>query len=106
MKEGLVQAIQALYENSSIAVLLNIHLGKFFKTSVGVRQGCFLSPILFILFLEKIMQETLHDHKASIYTVGKPIIMPHTICGRHQSYGGGSGELQDLTSKLVDRARA
>ena len=32
---------------SSSAVLLNIQLGEFFKTTIGVRQGCLLSPILF-----------------------------------------------------------
>ena len=64
--EGLVQAIQALYENFSSAVLLNSQLGEFFKTTVGVCQGCLLSLILFNLFLEKIMQETLHDHHTSI----------------------------------------
>ena len=63
IEEGLVQAIQALYENSSTTVLLNSQLGEFFNTTVGVRQGCLLSPILFNLFLEKIMQETLHNHQ-------------------------------------------
>ena len=51
--EGLVQAIQALYENSSGAVLLNSQLREFFKITVGVRQECLLSPILFNLFQEK-----------------------------------------------------
>ena len=50
IEEGLVQAIQALGANSSSAVLLNSQLGEFFKTSVGVRQGCLLSPILLNLF--------------------------------------------------------
>ena len=57
--EGLVQAIQALYENSSGAVLLNSQLGGFFKTTVSVSQECLLSPIFFNLFLENIKQETL-----------------------------------------------
>ena len=70
--EGLVQAIQALYENSSCAVLLNSQLGEFCKTA-AVRQGCLLSPILFNLFLEKIMQKTLHDHHTSISIGGRPI---------------------------------
>ena len=60
-----VQAIQAIYiyENSSSAVLLNSQLGEFFKKTVGVRQECLLSHILFNLFLVKVMQETLHDHQ-------------------------------------------
>ena len=55
MHEGLVQAIQALYENASSEVLLNSQLGEFFKTTVGVRQGRLLSLILFSLFLENIV---------------------------------------------------
>ena len=52
---------------------MNSQLGEFFRTTVGVRQGCFLSPILFNLFLEKIMQETLHDHHIAISIGGRPI---------------------------------
>ena len=62
IEEGLGQASQALYENSSSAVLLNCQLGEFFKTTAGVRQGRSLSPILFNLLIEKIMRETFHDH--------------------------------------------
>ena len=39
IEEGYVQAIQALYENSSSAVLLNSQLGEFFQTIVGVPLG-------------------------------------------------------------------
>ena len=37
---GLVQANQAIYKNSSGTALLNSQLGEFFKTTIGVRQGC------------------------------------------------------------------
>ena len=102
--EGLVQVIQALYENSSSAILLNSQLGEFFKTTV-VNQGCLLLPILFNLFLEKIMQETLHDHHTSTSTGGR------SICNLQFAddidlMGGSNGELQDLTNRLVDRATA
>ena len=103
IEKKFVQAIQALYENSSSAVLLNSQLGEFFKSTVGVRQGCLLSPILFNLFLEKIMQEILHDHHTSIFIGGKPIT---GAADDIDAIGGSNSELQDLTNRFVDRATA
>ena len=103
VEEELVKAIQALYENSSSAVLLNSQLGEFFESTVGVRQGCLLSPILFNLFLEKIMQEILHEHHTSIFTGGRPII---GLANDIDAMGGSNSELQDLTNRFVDRATA
>ena len=57
---NLIQVMEALYRDSSSAVLLNNNLGDFFKTTVGVRQGCLLSPVLFNIYLEHIMKEALH----------------------------------------------
>ena len=84
---------------------MNSRLGEFFKTAVGVRQGCLFPPILFNLFLETIMQETLHDHHTSISSGGWP------ICNLRFTdniilMGGSNGELQDPDNKLVDRATA
>ena len=52
---------------------VHCQLEEFFKTTVGVRQECLLSPILFNLFLDKIMQETLHDHHIPISIDGMSI---------------------------------
>ena len=71
--ERLAGVIQALYEHSSSAILLNDQLGEFFKTTVGVRQGCLLSPVLFNMFLERIIQETLQDHHTSISIGGRSL---------------------------------
>ena len=104
-EEGLVRVILALYENSSSAVLLNRQLGELFKTTVGVRRGCLLSPILFNSFVGKIMQETFHKHHISISTYGRP------ICNLRFNddidlMDGINRKLQDLTNRLVDRATA
>ena len=96
---------QALYENFSSAVLLNSQLGEFFKTTVGVRQGCLLSPILFNLVLEKIMQETLHDHHTSISICGRPTCNLR-FADDIDLTGGSSSELQGLTNRHGDRTTA
>ena len=76
---------------------------EFFKTTTGVCQGCLLSSILFNLFPEKIMQETLHDHHTSISTGGRPICNLQ-FADDIKLMGGSNGELQGLTNWLVDRA--
>ena len=37
-------------------------MGEWFKTTVGVRQGCLLSPTLYNVFLEQIMSDPLEEH--------------------------------------------
>ena len=86
------------------AVLMNSKLGKFFKTTASVRQGCLLSPILFNLFLENIMQETLHYHHTSISIGGRPKC--NLRFADIDFMGGSNGEVPDLTNRLVDRATA
>ena len=49
------------------------------------------------------MQETLHGHRMSIFNGGRPICNLR-FADDIDLMGGGSGELQDLTNRLVDRA--
>ena len=105
IEEGLIQAIQALYNTASSAVLLNNQIGDYFKTTVGVRQGCLLSPVLFNLFLENIMRETLHDFHSTI-SVGGRTINNLRFADDIDLLGGSNEELQDLTRRLEERAGA
>ena len=43
-----------LYDKATSAVLFNSSIGDWFRTTVGVRQGCLLSPTLVVIFLERI----------------------------------------------------
>ena len=104
-EEGLVQVIQALYEHSSSAVLLNKQLGELFQTTVGVRQGCLLSTVLFSLFQEEITHETLQDYHTSISIGGRPLCNLQ-FADNIDIMGGSCNELQDLTNRLAARARA
>ena len=70
---NLVRAIEHLYDNAISAVHMNGSTGEWFRTTVGVRQGCLLSPTLFKIFLERIMSGALEVH------VGKVSIGRRTI---------------------------
>ena len=105
IEEGLIQTIQALYNTASSAVLLNNQIGDYFKTTVGVRQGCLLSPVLFNLFLENIMRETLHDFNSTI-SIGGRTINNLRFADDIDLMGGSNRELQDLTKRLEEKAGA
>ena len=65
---NLVRNIEQLHDKAKSAVQMNGSIGEWFRTAVGVRQGCLLSPTLFNIFLERIMSDVLvqHDGKVSI----------------------------------------
>ena len=63
---SIIRAIENLYDKAQSAVLFNGSTGEWFRTTVGVRQGCLLSPTLFNIFLERIMCEALDDHEGSV----------------------------------------
>ena len=51
------------------------------------------------------MQETLHDHHTFIFLGGRPICNL-SFANDIDLMGGSNGGLQDLTNRLVHRARA
>jgi len=59
INQGMTRLIQELYENAKTTVMVGNNYSEWFESTVGVRQGCILSPTLFNLFLERIMQDAL-----------------------------------------------
>ena len=47
--------LQKMYEEAQSAVRIGRHEGEWFRTNVGTRQGDPLSPLLFITYLERVM---------------------------------------------------
>ena len=68
-----MRVITNLYDKATSAVLFNSSIGDWFLTTVGVRQGCLLSPTLFIIFLERIITDALEDHEGTVSTGGRAI---------------------------------
>ena len=63
---NLIRVIKNLYDKATSAVLFSSSIGDWFRTTVGVRQGCLLSPNLFNIFLERIMTDALEDHEGTV----------------------------------------
>ena len=71
---NLIKLIQNLYNKGTNAVYLNNNIGDWFRTTVGVRQGCLLSPTLFNIFLERIMEDALEDCEGTVSIGGRTVI--------------------------------
>ena len=65
ISRNLIQVIKNLYNKGNSVVFFNSSIGDWFRTTVGVRQGCLLSPTLFNIFLERIMTDALEDHEGT-----------------------------------------
>ena len=70
---NLIKVIESLYSKATSAVYYNGSVGEWFRTTVGVRQGCLLSPSLFNIFLERIMTDALENHEGSVSIGGRTI---------------------------------
>ena len=71
INDSIIRVIENLYDKAQSAVLFNGSTGEWFRTTVGVRQGCLLSPSLFNVFLERIMCEALDDHEDRVSIGGR-----------------------------------
>ena len=70
---NLVRTIEQLYDKAASAVQMNGSIGEWFRATIGVRQGCLLSPILFNIFLEWIMSDALEENDGKVSIGGRNI---------------------------------
>jgi len=73
INQGMTRLIQELYENAKTTVMVGNNYSEWFESTVGVRQGCILSPTLFNLFLERIMQDALENFSGGIKCTGRVV---------------------------------
>ena len=56
--QKIVDLIKSLYRDADCSVRFKGKLSRKFKINAGVRQGCVLSPLLFITVLDGVLQKT------------------------------------------------
>lgn len=61
LQPKLIGLLEDLYKRTESAVIVGHDITEWFKQSVGVRQGCIMSPDLFNLYLEHIMRLALDE---------------------------------------------
>ena len=71
---NLFRTIEQLYGQATSAVQMNGSIGEWFRTTVGIRQGCLLSPTHLNMFLERIMSDALEEHDGKVSIGGRNII--------------------------------
>src|SRR5678815_4489030 len=81
--EELVELLEDLYSKTVSAVRVDGELTEWFRVHVGVRQGCGLSPYLFNLILEAMMDRYRNRGENKWNNSQQP-----KICRRHRSDGG------------------
>ena len=96
---------KSLYEKATSAVLYNGNTGDWFRTTVGVRQGCLLSPTLFNIFLEKIVTDALENHEGTI-KIGGRIITNLRFADDIDGLAGKEEELENLVKKVETTSTA
>ena len=70
---NLVRTIEQLNDKATGAVQMNGSIGEWFRTTVGVRQGCLLSPTFLNIFQERIMSNALEEHGGKVSIGGRNI---------------------------------
>ena len=70
---NLVPTTEQLYGKATSAVQMNGSIREWFRTKVGVRQGCLQSPTPFNIFLERIMSDALEEHDGKVNIGGRNI---------------------------------
>ena len=101
----IMQCIKSPYISSISSVLLNNNIGTKFNTTVGMRQRCLLSPVLFNIFLEKIMLDSVTNQPSSISIGGKKFNNLR-FADDIDLIAGSESELQTITDALEKTSTA
>ena len=68
----IINLIKLFYTKFECCVDLNTQLSDWFEVHTGVRQGCIISPILFLIVIDWVMKQTNQDHNGLSWHTANP----------------------------------
>jgi hypothetical protein len=96
----------------SFAVLINGSTSEFFRIGRGLRHGCPISPLLFLVFegLSRALSEEKYSRYFKGVRVGRTLYVSHLLfvdgmllfCDGTQRYGKKLREIMDIYCKVTD----
>ena len=102
---NLISTIEFLYNKATSAIYHDNNIREWFRTTIGVRQGCLFHPTLFNIFLVRIMAVALEDHEGIVSIGGRTIT---NLCFADDTDGlaGQEQELVKLINHLEEASTA
>ena len=94
-----LSALKSLYKNVSCSVDINQSLSEWFHVDSGVKQGCILSPTLFAMFIDDLMEE-IKEAQAGVQC-GKDMVSGLLYADDAVVIAPDEGQLQKLIDVIV-----
>ncbi len=79
LEEDELHMISILLKDVTLQVKIGNNMGRAFTTTVGVPQGDCLSPVLFTIYLAKVLRGEITDHTYARPITYDEMITPHMI---------------------------
>jgi exonuclease III len=102
--ESFQKWVRILYNNVSSSVIVNNHVSEPFAYSRGVRQGCSISPLLFVLCLEPMAIKIRKEESIKgLALPGRPVSVKDVMFADDVTGVVTSGRGMDSFMHIVDR---
>ena len=97
----IMQKIKTVYQNIKTQTKVNAHLSQTFLVKRGLRQGCQLSMILYIIFTEIFLKTMRQNSGIKGIVIGEKELKTYAFADDTTTYIGSNSSLAHLETQLT-----